>query len=140
MKTFYIAVDFDGTLVSHRFPEIGVEAPEAIKTLKELQNKGAKLILCTMRGYDHGLDPVTKSLVPVEDKSKSVLQDAIDWCHDRGINFYSINSNPSQIFWTTSKKIYANLYIDDAAIGTPMTNINGEKIVDWTEIRKILGL
>ena len=44
-----IAVDFDGTIVKHRFPAIGKEIPYAIKTLKLFQEKGHKLILWTYR-------------------------------------------------------------------------------------------
>ena len=31
-----IAVDFDGTIVSHMYPEIGVDNPNAIRVLKKL--------------------------------------------------------------------------------------------------------
>ena len=32
-----IAVDFDGTIVEHKYPHIGKEIPFAISTLKRLQ-------------------------------------------------------------------------------------------------------
>ena len=41
-----IAVDFDGTIVEHRYPEIGREKPFAFDTLKMLQKEGHRLILC----------------------------------------------------------------------------------------------
>ena len=40
-----IAVDFDGTIVEHRYPEIGEERPFAIDTLKMLIKDRHKLIL-----------------------------------------------------------------------------------------------
>ena len=45
----YICVDFDGTVVDHRYPEIGEPVPGAIKWLLRLQGCGARLILFTMR-------------------------------------------------------------------------------------------
>ncbi len=44
-----IAVDFDGTIVEHRYPEIGAEIPFAIDTLKMLTNERHKLILWSVR-------------------------------------------------------------------------------------------
>ena len=44
-----IAVDFDGTIVEHRYPEIGEERPFAIDTLKMLIKDRHKLILWTVR-------------------------------------------------------------------------------------------
>lgn len=40
-----IAVDFDGTIVEHKYPEIGRELPFAIETLKKLQQERHRLIL-----------------------------------------------------------------------------------------------
>ena len=56
-----IAVDFDGTIVEHRYPEIGREKPFAFDTLKMLQKEGHRLILWTVR----------------EDK---LLEEAVDLC------------------------------------------------------------
>mgnify|MGYP000718287032 CR=1 FL=1 len=44
-----IAVDFDGTIVEHRYPKIGKEIPFAIATLKKLQEERNRLILWTVR-------------------------------------------------------------------------------------------
>lgn len=43
-----IAVDFDGTVVTHAYPEIGDDAG-AVAVLKELTDNGCRLILYTMR-------------------------------------------------------------------------------------------
>ena len=44
-----IAVDFDGTIVEHRYPEIGKEKPFAIDTLKKLIAQRHQLILWSVR-------------------------------------------------------------------------------------------
>jgi hydroxymethylpyrimidine pyrophosphatase-like HAD family hydrolase len=115
----YIAIDFDGTLVEHKYPFIGRELLKAFQTLKELQKNGHKLILLTMR-------------------SGKELKEAIDYCKERGITFWSVNENPTQADWTLSKKVYANLYIDDAALGAPLIHLGSRPYVDWEEVRKLL--
>lgn len=108
-----IAVDFDGTLVKHEYPRIGEEIPGAVDTLKALQEKGAKLILHTMR-CDISLDQ------------------ALEWCKERGLHFWAVNDNPGQKHWTGSRKIYATHYIDDAGVGCPLIYPEGERpYVDW---------
>ena len=69
-----IAIDFDGTIVEHKYPKIGEEIPFAIDTLKELINDGHRLILWTVR---EGI----------------LLEDAVNWCRDRGIEFYAVNKD-----------------------------------------------
>lgn len=44
-----IAIDFDGTIVEHRYPKIGNEIPFAIDTLKMLLKAHHRLILWTVR-------------------------------------------------------------------------------------------
>ena len=44
-----IAVDFDGTIVEHRYPNIGEEKPFAIETLKMLIRDHHQLILWSVR-------------------------------------------------------------------------------------------
>ena len=52
--------------------------------------------------------------------SNDTLQDAIDWFKENGIPLWGINENPNQKEWTSSPKIYANIYIDDTALGIPL--------------------
>ena len=99
----FVAVDFDGTMVKHRFPEIGPPVPYAIKWLKIFQAVGIDLILLTMRS-----DGQTAG---------NVLTDAINYCKENEVYFKYCNENPEQLKWTNSNKVYANYYIDDAAIG-----------------------
>jgi hypothetical protein len=95
-----IAIDFDGTIVEHAYPEIGKEKLFAFQTLKELEKKGARLILWTFR-------------------TGKELDEAIDFCRRNGIEFYSVNKNyPEEIpDDNVSRKIDADIYIDDKNIG-----------------------
>lgn len=92
-----IAVDFDGTCVKHRYPMVGEDVDGAVSVLKELVRKGHKIILYTMRSGD-------------------TLDDAISWFIDNDIELWGINRNPEQYGWSSSPKVFANLYIDDAPL------------------------
>jgi hypothetical protein len=95
-----IAVDFDGTIVEHEFPGIGKEKLFAFQTLKELEKRGASLILWTFR-------------------TGKELDEAIMFCRQNGIEFYAVNKNyPEEIYdETVSRKINADIYIDDRNLG-----------------------
>ena len=110
-----IAIDFDGTVVTHKYPEIG-EDNGAIPVLRKLIDHGHKLVLCTMRSHPHG------------SMKRDTLQEAVDWLKERGIELYGVNECPSQCLWTGSPKPYANLYIDDSALGCPL---HPDGSVDW---------
>ena len=115
-----IAIDFDGTCVKHAYPNIG-EDIGAVPVLKEFINQGHQLVLNTMR-------------------SGELLGDAVKWFNDRGIYLSGVNHCPGQSTWTTSPKVYANVYIDDAALGCP-TNYDGinRPYVDWKIVAKAFG-
>jgi len=121
-----IAVDFDGTLCEHKYPNIGNEVPGAFAVLKELQAAGHKLIFLSMRCDGPNSGPVQT--------------DAVVWCMERGVEFWAVNDNPEQHKWTGSRKVYAHLYIDDAALGCPLRASFGvdRPMVDWAKVRKIL--
>lgn len=96
-----IAVDFDGTIVEHKYPEIGQEIPFATTTLKMLIKERHRLILWTVR------------------KGKE-LEEAIEWCRERGVEFYAVNKNyPEEKVDNESGycKIDAELFIDDRNLG-----------------------
>ena len=118
----FICVDFDGTIVDHRFPELGEPVPDAIKWLKRLHKCGARLILYTMRS-DGGF-------------TGDVLTDAVRYLEEQGVSLYGVNHNPNQQDWTTSPKVYADLYIDDAAFGCPLIRPAGfaRPCVDWRKV------
>lgn len=113
-----IAVDFDGTCVTHDFPKVGKNIGAEI-VLKKLADKGHKIILYTMRSHPSektesaeasGMTPTTNDY----------LQDAIDWFEKYDIPLYGVNDNPSQHSWSDSPKVYANIYIGIAALGIPL--------------------
>ena len=93
-----IAVDFDGTIVEHRYPDIGREKPFAIETLKKLANEQHRLILWTVR------------------KGK-LLQEAVDFCRTRGLDFYAVNRNFPEENEPEERKLRADLWIDDRNLG-----------------------
>lgn len=107
-----IAVDFDGTIVEHRFPEIGREMLFAFATLKALQQKGHKLILWTIR-------------------TGQTLQDAVEFCRKNGVEFYAVNKNypEEQMDQGISRKLNADIFIDDRNLGG---------FVGWSEVWQML--
>lgn len=115
-----IAVDFDGTVVEHRFPEVGPEAAGAAEWLLKFVEAGAQIILWTVRSDYRSA------------WSDDFLADAVKWFRDRGIQLYGVNHNRDQGAWSGSPKVYANVIIDDTAIGCPLTKSpSGYKVVDW---------
>jgi hypothetical protein len=115
----YICVDFDGTIVDHRFPDIGPPVPNALEWLKKWQQAGARLILFTMRSDG--------------ERGGESLSKAVNYLNENGIELYGINKNPSQVHWTSSPKAYGKIYIDDAAFGCPMIHPEDflRPCVDW---------
>lgn len=94
-----IAVDFDGTIVEHRYPEIGKERPFAIDTLRRLQSEGHILVLWTIRRGER-------------------LAAAVEFCEKRGLRFNAVNRNygapDDEPF---CGKVYADIYVDDRNVG-----------------------
>ena len=109
-----IAIDFDGTIVEDRYPAIGPERPFATETLRMLIQDRHRLILWTVREGDR-------------------LQEAVDWCHERGVDFWAVNRDyPEELASNNnhfSRKIKADYFIDDRAVtGLP----------DWGLIYRII--
>ena len=112
-----IAVDFDGTIVEHKYPLFGKEIPFATATLRQLMKDGHKLILWSVREGD-------------------LLQEAVDWCEERGVRFYAVNADldedgadkaGSEHF---SRKVKAHMFIDDRNLGG---------LPDWGTIYKMIS-
>lgn len=95
-----LAIDFDGTIVENKYPDIGKPKLFAFETLKKLQKEGFVLILWTYRDGDK-------------------LKEAVDFCKKNGIEFYAVNkSYPEEVYTEhISRKINADLFIDDRNIG-----------------------
>ena len=129
-KTMIILLDFDGTVVTHNFPQIGTDIG-AVPVLKELINAGHKLILFTMRSDT--CDPNHK-YNPKQDGM--YLTDAVNWFKENDIPLYGIQTNPEQHSWTSSPKAYGHLIIDDTALGCPLIHPeNKRSYVDWEVVR-----
>ena len=107
-----IAVDFDGTIVEDAYPKIGKTRIFAFETLKRLQQDGHRLILWTYR-------------------NGTKLQEAVDFCKENGIESYAVNASlPEEKYdYSRSRKIHADLFIDDRNIGG---------ILGWGEIYQMI--
>lgn len=129
-----IAVDFDGTCVTHEFPYVGKEIGAA-EVLKELTDKGHKIILFTMRSHP---EEINQKGIAYSD----ALQDAIDWFKKYDIPLFGVNENPTQKGWTSSPKPYAHIYIDDAALGVPLKqdSLSERPYVDWDMVKYYLHI
>lgn len=118
-----INVDFDGTVVTHDYPYVGKDIG-SVPVLKKLTDKGHQLILFTMR------DGIT-------------LEHAVSWFKENDIPLYGIQRNPTQHTWTSSPKSYAQLMIDDSALGCPLKydeKISNRPFVDWEQVENYLKL
>lgn len=111
-----IAVDFDGTIVEHKYPEIGEERPFATDTLKMLINDRHRLILWTVR-------------------EGRLLDEAVNWCRERGVEFYAVNreypeeTKAGNQFY--SRKLNSvDVWIDDRNIGG---------LPDWGTIYRMIS-
>ncbi len=107
-----IAIDFDGTIVEDGYPGIGKPRLFAFETLKKLQEDGHRLILWTYR-------------------SGKTLKEAVTYCEENGIEFYAVNKSyaEEQFDETKSRKIYADLFIDDRNIGG---------VLGWGEVYQMI--
>lgn len=115
-----IGLDFDGTVVEHKFPDIGNDIG-AVPVLRELVRQGHKINLNTMRSGEY-------------------LEAAVQWFRNNGITLNGINEDPGQKNWTQSPKVFADIYIDDMAIGTPLLRpgIGVKPFVDWKSVTQLL--
>lgn len=96
-----IAVDFDGTLVKDKFPEIGEPIWDMVEAVWKLGFTDHELVLWTCR---------------VDER----LEEAVQWCIEHNLKFASVNSNtPNNLsqYGTDPRKVYADVYIDDRSVG-----------------------
>lgn len=109
-----IAVDFDGTIVEHRYPAIGKEIPFATATLKRLIDDGHHLILWTVREGD-------------------LLEEAVKWCEERGVRFWAVNKDFDDDELEAndySRKLKVKMFIDDRNVGG---------LPDWGTIYQLIS-
>lgn len=104
------AIDFDGTIVEHEFPDIGPEKPNALDTMRALQKVGHKIIIWTCRTGEM-LDVIEQWL-----KKKNFVPD-------------SINKSlvPYSSYGFSFPKVYADFYLDDRSF-PPFS--------DWKSVQK----
>jgi len=122
------AVDFDGTSVTHEYPETGQDIGAA-PVLRRLVDNGHKLVLNTMRSGED-------------------LDNAVKWFAENDIPLHGVGVTPGQRRWTSSPKTCADYYIDDAALGAPLTNVlrhngvhtiyRGRPFIDWEKMEALL--
>lgn len=108
------AVDFDGTLAITRFPEIKEAKPKVVAAVRLLKAQGNKIILWTSRA---GKD----------------LEAAVEWCQKQGIVFDAVNAPlPEQTarWGNDTRKVYADFYIDDKAMGVEELEAIMDRVVD----------
>lgn len=137
-ESITINIDFDGTVVTHDFPKVGKDIG-AVPVLKRLVKEGHKLILFTMRSdrkeFKDTLDPTIQNVTGL------FLTDAVNWFKENDIPLYGIQSNPTQLNWTTSPKSYAELMIDDSALGCPLfidKSLSNRPFVNWRKVEELL--
>ena len=108
-----IAVDFDGTIVEHKYPQIGKEQLFAFETIKQLIKQKHQLILWTYRAGKE-------------------LDEAVEYCRENGVEFFAVNMNYPEEHYdgSISRKIDADVYIDDRNVGG---------FLGWSTIWQILG-
>lgn len=135
-----IAIDFDGTCVTNEFPRVGMDIG-AVPVLKKLTDNGHKLILFTMRSNRIDNNPIDDK--NIQNVTGQFLDNAVNWFKQNNIPLYGIQTNPTQTEWTTSPKAYAELYIDDAALGCPIKydpELSRNHFVDWERVENLLKL
>lgn len=103
----YVAVDFDGTLCTHAFPEIGEPKHKTIEFVRSLASSGSKIILHTCR----------------ENGTRRLLDEAVAFCEAHRIPIFAVNENPENQFAaliglkpSDGRKVIADLYIDDKSL------------------------
>jgi hypothetical protein len=133
-------IDFDGTVVTHAFPHVGKDIG-AVPVLKALTDAGHQLILFTMRSdrKEKGAEIEDPTIMDV---TGNFLTDAVNWFKENDIPLYGIQSNPTQQNWTTSPKSYAEVMIDDSAMGCPLIfdeTLSHRPFVDWVRIAEMLN-
>lgn len=122
-KTFTIAVDFDGTCVEEDFPRVGRDIFGAVIALKKMVADGHRIILWTCREHS--------SFDGVED----TLQLAIDWFQRKGIPLFAVNGNPEVVGFPISRKMSADILIDDHSLGLP---VGDDGLPDWFRIYQLV--
>ena len=127
-----ICIDFDGTCVTHDFPNIGKDIG-AQSVLKKIVEAEHKLVLFTIRGEATFCD---RGII-------NALAEAVQWFEQNEIPLHGINIEPEQHTWTSSQKAYEDIYIDDSALGCPLTSnfeLSDRPYVNWIDVEHWLQI
>ena len=120
MKPLVIGIDFDGTIVKHKYPKMGEPIENCLEVIERLSEVGHKIVLYTMRNGER-------------------LADAVEYLEHEGVELYGVNDNPTQKHWAPdSRKVFCHVYIDDAALGCPLVHEGARPYVDWYAVEHIL--
>lgn len=110
-----IAIDFDGTIVEDRYPEIGKLIGGAREVINKLYDEGYEIIIWSCRAR------VGKAR-------------AIEFLAKNGIKYHRFNesspANLKQYNNVDTRKVYADLYIDDKGLMKPLP--------PWSEIYEMV--
>ena len=109
-----IAIDYDGVINAAPYPEVGVMVPGAAKALRQLHEEGHTLILWTCR---EGQDQTR----------------AINDLLSRGIHIDGVNCNARaniEQYSNDSRKVHADLYVDDRQVGC---FAGWEEVLRWVD-------
>lgn len=112
-----IAIDFDGTVVRHRFPEIGEEVPESARVIRRLSDAGHLLLLWSCR-------------------SGRFHDDAMAWLRSRDLRLQVCEWCPPVVAYRPPKMV-ADIYLDDRSLGVPLTT-EDDPVVDWLAVERLL--
>jgi hypothetical protein len=101
-----IAIDFDGTLCEHRYPECGPPRPAVVEAVRALHAMGWRVVVQSCRAQaDDGL-----------------LVEMAAWLAEHGV--------PCDEIWRGAGKPFAHAYLDDRGVAVPAgENIAAKDIV-----------
>ena len=104
MKQVILAIDFDGTICTVSYPEIGRERLGAKEFINKLYDEGYLIVINTCRsdGGEHAAEQMVKDFMKL-----------------RGIKYHSINQNLDfliEYYKCDTRKISADVYIDDKCL------------------------
>lgn len=105
-NTVILAIDFDGTICTEKYPEVGMERQGAKEFINKLYDEGYFIIINTCRTHDSSasVDPA---------------QVAKDFLKLRGIKYHTFNEHAPFIldkYPIEARKISAEIYIDDRCL------------------------
>jgi len=144
-RKFLIAIDFDGTLSEHIYPEPGIGKEIFLNISDYILKKYNCIIPNNLEYFNTEISTIEiakywKSLgnelilwTCREDKlfnTELSLTNAIKWCESKGLYFNYINSNHPNAH--NARKILADRYIDDKSIN--VLNFNSWNMYSWESL------